>query len=162
MGPAIGILTLRALALEAAGDTNGALHALRQALELAEPEGYVRVFVDEGEPMARLLRHAASRGIGPGYVSQLLAAFEVSRLGRAEEWPLPVHAQPLIEPLTDRELEVLDLLAEGLSNSEIARRLFISLPTVKSHTRNIYGKLAVHSRRQAVARARTLGILPPP
>jgi len=161
MGPVIEILALRALALEAVGAMSGALNALGRGLELSEPEGYLRPFVDAGEPMARLLRHAASQGIVPGYASQLLAAFGVSEFGRAEELPLPIHIQPLIEPLTDRELEVLRLLAEGLSNSEIARRLFISLPTVKSHTRSIYGKLAVHSRREAVTQARTLGILPP-
>lgn len=161
MGSVIEILALRALALEAVGDRSGALNALGRALELSEPEGYLRTFVDEGEPMARLLRHAASQGIVRGYASQLLAAFGVSGFARMEESPVPLHIQPLIEPLTDRELEVLRLLAEGLSNSEIAQRLFISLPTVKSHTRTIYGKLAVHSRREAVTQARTLRMLPP-
>ena len=159
LGPVIEILALRALALEAVGATSDALNALGRALELSEPEGYLRPFIDQGEPMARLLRRAASQGIVPGYASQVLAAFDVSEYGRAEKSPLPPQTQPLIEPLTDRELEVLRLLAERLTNSEIAQRLFISLPTVKSHTRSIYGKLAVHSRRQAVAKAITLGIL---
>jgi LuxR family maltose regulon positive regulatory protein len=106
--------------------------------------------------MAALLKAAASRGIAPAYVRRLLAALEPPSPATVDEAP----PQPLVEPLTGRELEVLALLAEGLTNREIARRLVISLPTVKSHTRNIYGKLGVHSRRQAVTRARTLDILP--
>jgi LuxR family maltose regulon positive regulatory protein len=147
----IEIQALRALALPTPVE---ALDALHEALSLAEPEGYVRLIVDAGEPMQALLKHAAVRGIAPHYVSRLLAAF-----GRSH----PVSArvlQPLVEPLTDRELEVLHLLAEDLSNQEIGRRLFISLPTVKSHTRNIYGKLGVHGREEAVDHARALGILP--
>jgi LuxR family maltose regulon positive regulatory protein len=126
----------------------------------------VRSFVDVGEPMRALLKRATSKGITPAYVARLLAAYDMP----AEEWiqeptahlapRLPV-VQPLVEPLSERELEVLHLLAEGLSNKEIGQRLFIALPTVKSHTRNIYGKLAVHSRREAVAQALALGILPP-
>jgi LuxR family maltose regulon positive regulatory protein len=165
MGCVIEILALRALAFQALGDMSRALDALGQALKLAQPEGYVRVFLDEGEPMATLLRQAASRGIVPEYASRLLAAFETpARDERPEvgETSSPVvRPSLLVEPLTDREIEVLLLLAEGFSNSEIAQQLFISLPTVKSHTRNIYGKLGVHSRKQAVAQARTLGILPP-
>jgi LuxR family maltose regulon positive regulatory protein len=152
MSAVIEIQALRALALPTSGD---ALDALQQALSLAEPEGYVRRFVDEGQPMRALLRGAAAQGIWPRYVSRLLAAFGSSHSAGA---PAP---QPLVEPLSDRELEVLHLLAEDLSNREIGRRLFISLPTVKSHTRNIYGKLGVHTRDEAVARARALAILPP-
>jgi LuxR family maltose regulon positive regulatory protein len=103
-----------------------------------------------------ILRAAGSRGIAPQYVGRLLAAFAP----RAAV-PAGVEDQPLVEPLSERELEVLALLAEGLSNREIGRRLFISLPTVKSHTSSIYGKLGVHDREQAVARARALEILPP-
>jgi LuxR family maltose regulon positive regulatory protein len=154
MGSAIEIQALRALALQALGDSHGALDALERALKLAEPEGYARVFMDAGEPMAHLLRQAARRGIAPTYVGQLLAALGAGTEGQAE-----IELSPLVEPLSDREMEVLGLLAEGLSNSEIAQRLFISLPTVKSHTRNIYGKLGVHSRKEAVVRARALGIL---
>jgi LuxR family maltose regulon positive regulatory protein len=152
MAAVIEIQALRALALPTPDE---ALHALQGALGLAEPEGYVRLFVDAGEPMQALLKQAAVRGMAPHYVSRLLAAFGPSH---------PVAArvpQPLVEPLTDRELEVLRLLAEDLSNQEIGRRLFISLPTVKSHTRNIYGKLGVRSRAEAVDQAQALGILPP-
>jgi LuxR family maltose regulon positive regulatory protein len=130
-----------------------ALDALGQSLTLAEPEGYVRLYLDAGEPMRSLLKQAVGRGIAPQYVSRLLAAFGPSREAVSKA------PQPLIEPLTDRELEVLCLLAEDLSNHEIGRRLFISLPTVKSHTRNIYGKLGVQNREEAVARAQALGIL---
>ncbi len=152
-GAVIEILALRALALPA---PDQALDALQQALRLAGPEGYVRLFVDAGEPMRALLKEAAARGVAPQYVSRLLAAFGPSEEvgGRAP--------QPLVEPLTERELEVLHLLAEDLSNREVGQRLFISLPTVKSHTRNIYGKLGVSGRKEAVAHARALGILPAP
>jgi LuxR family maltose regulon positive regulatory protein len=148
----IEILALRSLALQALGDIDGALDSLEQALKLGESEGYVRIFAGEGEQMAALLQQIASRCIAPAYVSQLLSTFDIPRITGA-------RAQLLPEPLTDRELEVLHLLAERLTNPEIAERLFISLPTVKSHTRSIYGKLGVHSRRQAVAQARELGIL---
>jgi LuxR family maltose regulon positive regulatory protein len=158
-GRVIEVLALRALARQAHGHTTRAVDDLARALELAEPEGFVRTFVDEGEPMAALLRQAASRGITPAYASTLLAVLSTSE-SRGPTAPT-LHAQPLVEPLSGRELEVLDLLAEGLTNAEIARRLVISLPTVKSHTRNIYGKLGVHDRKQAVAQARELGILPP-
>ncbi|NIV35903.1 MAG: LuxR family transcriptional regulator, partial [Anaerolineae bacterium] len=116
-------------------------------------------FLDLGEPAAALLRRAASRGVSPAYTAELLRAFGAESTRGLTA--VPSEAQPLVEPLSDRELEVLQLLAEGLTNPEIGRRLFISLPTVKSHTRNIYGKLGVHSRKQAVAQARALGILPP-
>jgi LuxR family maltose regulon positive regulatory protein len=157
MGHVLEILTLQALVRATAGDTTGALQDLERALALGEPEGYVRVFVDEGEPMAALLRQAALRGITPQYVRKLLAALAPERGALDEEPPPP---QPLVEPLTERELEVLHLLAERLTNPEIAQRLFISLPTVKSHTSSIYGKLGVHDRRKAVTQARALGILP--
>ena len=152
MGTVIEILALRALALQALGGADRALEALKAALQLAEPEGYARVFIDEGESMAVLLRQAARRHIAPGYVSQLLAAL-------GTEGQRTVDMASLVEPLSDREIIVLDLLAEGLTNPEIAHRLFIALPTVKSHTRNIYGKLGVHSRKEAVVQARALGIL---
>jgi LuxR family maltose regulon positive regulatory protein len=159
----IELLILQALALDAQGETHRALDGLQRALALAEPEGYLRIFVDEGPAMARLLYQAVERGIAPQYAGRLLAAFEGSRLTSAPLSGLkPATLGPetqLVEPLSERELEVLGLIAEGLSNREIAHRLFISPKTVKRHTSSIYGKLGVHSRTQAVAKARTLGIL---
>ena len=155
---------LQALALQARGDTSLAIDALERALSLAEPGGFVRVFVDEGEPMAALLRQAATRGIAPSYVGELLRAFgaEVQE-GREAEGRSPQHpstsAPLLIEPLSERELEVLRLIAAGLSNREIADRLIIAISTVKTHVNNIYRKLDVSKRTQAVARARELNML---
>jgi len=151
----IETLALRATALHVGGDSDQALTILARALELGEKAGFVRTFVDIGRPMTSLLHEAASRGLSPEYVGRLLAAFDAPGISAD-------RTQPLIEPLSERELEVLGCLAEGLSNREIAHKLHISLPTVKSHTRNIYGKLDVHNRKQAVSRAETLGILPPP
>ena len=151
------MLALQALAFQDKGDLDAALLALGEALALAEPEGYQRAFVDEGEPMARLLYQALARGLSPAYAGRLLAA-----LTDEIQAPAPAPAQPaaaLIEPLSGRELEVLRLLAEGLSNAEIAHRLYISLSTVKSHTTNIFGKLGVKNRTQAVSLARTLNLL---
>jgi LuxR family maltose regulon positive regulatory protein len=149
----IRILALQALAFQAQGGRGRAMSALGRALSLAEPEGYVRTFVDEGEPMARLLRHALAQGVTPGYVASLLAA-----LGEAAG-SAPPEVQPLIEPLTERELEVLRLIAAGLSNQEIAQELVIALSTVKSHINHVYGKMGVKSRTQAVAQAQSLGML---
>ena len=152
----IEIQILRALAFQAQGDIGQALTTLERALSLAEPGGFVRVFVDEGPPMAPLLYQAAARGIAPEYAGKLLAAFP-----DAEPAAKPRQPQvEMIEPLSEREIEVLQLIAEGLSNREIAQKLFLSVNTVKVHTYNIYSKLSVHSRTQAVAQARALGILP--
>jgi LuxR family maltose regulon positive regulatory protein len=161
MGTAVEALALRALARQALGDGDGALQALARALEMAEPESYVRVFVDSGQPMVELLQQASARGIRAGYASKLLDGLQQSSSRQGQPDSARPMAQPasLIEPLTDREMEVLQCLGEGLSNAEIGQRLFISLPTVKSHTRNIYGKLGVHNRKKAVARATALGIL---
>jgi LuxR family maltose regulon positive regulatory protein len=153
MGIALEVLILRSLALADSGDTPGALTTLARALMLGQSEGYVRVFLDEGTPMVKLLRHAGSRGISPKYVAELLSQFN-SEIGIT-----PTTQQPLIEPLTERELEVLRLLADGLSNQEIARKLVVALGTAKTHTASLYRKLDVVSRTQAVARARELGLL---
>jgi LuxR family maltose regulon positive regulatory protein len=161
MGSVIEILVLQALAHEAQGDSSTALVPLERALSLAEPEGYVRVFVDEGRPMAQLLSEAAAHGIMPDYTGRLLAAFEAEEQKSADEShvaPAP-PAQSLIEPLSQRELEVLRLIARGLSNREISERLFLALITVKGHNRNIFRKLQVRRRTEAVALARELGLL---
>lgn len=163
MGSVLEILVLQALAHEAAGSTTAALVPLARALALAEPEGYVRLFVGEGPPMQKLLTTAVAQSIKPAYASKLLAAFTVEKQENTNESDLPraTHsaAQPLVEPLSERELEVLHLVAQGLSNQEIAERLFLALPTVKGHNRNIYSKLQVRRRTEAVSRARELGIL---
>jgi LuxR family maltose regulon positive regulatory protein len=158
----IEVCALKALALHALGDTSAALVALERSLALAEPEGFVRVYLNEGAPMARLLREAAARDIHLEYARKLLDGFRVWEYESMGESPtLPhLHTQPLPDPLTPRELDVLHLISQGLSNKDIAEKLVIALNTVKRHTSSIYGKLGVKSRTQAVARARELGLLP--
>jgi LuxR family maltose regulon positive regulatory protein len=138
------------MAFRAQGDVEQALSILERALALAEPEGYVRTFLDEGEPMAELLCQALSRDIVPNYAARLLAAF-----GQEVEVASPAM-ESLIEPLTERELEVLRLIVAGLSNPEIAEALVIAVSTVKSHVNHIFGKLGVESRTQAMAKVREL------
>jgi LuxR family maltose regulon positive regulatory protein len=166
MHSVIEILVLRALALQTEGDTSGALVALERALTLAAPEGYIRIFVDEGAPIAALLRVAAQHAIAPNYVVSLLAAFG-ERLEARDlrlEDPLPAsslkpQASALVEPLSERELEILRLIADGHSNQAIADRLVVAVSTVKKHINNLYGKLEVQSRTQALVRARELHLL---
>ena len=153
-------LILLALVFSTQGETDQALVHLEKALSIGEPEGYVRIFVDEGPSMARLLYEALSREIAPDYVRRLLASFPVAE---PEKTDLPRSQSPdsiLVEPLSEREIEVLQLIAEGLTNPEVGSRLYLSRHTVKVHTRNIYSKLGAHNRMEAVARARALGILP--
>ncbi|MBN1122318.1 MAG: helix-turn-helix transcriptional regulator [Anaerolineae bacterium] len=157
-GSVIEILVLQALAYEAQDDIPAGLGLLERALKLAEPEGYVGLFVDEGPPMLRLLSEASRQGIMPDYTGKLLAAFGVNGQQDGDRSTGPI-VQRLIDPLTDRELEVLNLIAQGLSNREIAEQLFLALPTVKGHNRIIYSKLGVQRRTEAVARARELGLL---
>jgi LuxR family maltose regulon positive regulatory protein len=152
------VMVLQAVAHHARGEKDRAVQLLGDALALAEPGGFIRLFVDEGLPMARLLSEAAARGIMPDYVAKLLAAFEAEARQNEDKSYLP-PAQPLIEPLSPRELEVLQLMAQGYSNREISQRLFLALSTVKGHNRNIFGKLEVQRRTEAVARARELGLL---
>ncbi|MSP12991.1 MAG: hypothetical protein EXR62_08535 [Chloroflexi bacterium] len=188
---AIRILALQALALQAAarqagGDIAPALSSLQRALTLAGPEGYIRTFVDEGQPMRELLlqvrklqverlESSSAIPISPPqysaeeYLDRLLEAF-----GTTEEQArqLPIHQMganlptfqpsnpPLAEPLSAREVEVLRLIAEGLTNREIAQQLYITIATVKSHANTIFGKLQVNNRTQAVSRARALGLIP--
>jgi LuxR family maltose regulon positive regulatory protein len=160
-GSVIEILILLALSHEAIDDIPAALLPLERALTLAEPEGYVQTFTDEGEPMARLLSGAYANGVMPDYTARLLAALAtpVPAIQHATAPPASSAAQPLIEPLSPRELEVLHLIAQGLSNNEIGERLFLALSTVKGHNREIFGKLGVQRRTEAVARAREIGIL---
>ena len=158
----IQILALQTMALQHVGQTSAALEALSQALALAEPGGYLRTFLDHGLPMVRLLRQAAAQAIQPGYVERLLnaAALALPTCPPESTEPLRPHeTEPLLEPLSEREREVLALIADGLTNREVGERLYISQGTVKAHTSNIFGKLGVHSRTQAVARARALAIL---
>jgi LuxR family maltose regulon positive regulatory protein len=157
---AIEALMLEARAYQALRDQRQALDCFERSLALAEPGGYMRLYLDEGEAMKPLLEEAVRRGNCPQYASRLLAALQAER-GTGERAGAPSQAAGLVEPLTEREVELLGLIAAGLSNQEIAGRLFISLPTVKWHTNNIYSKLGVRNRIQAVAQARALGILPP-
>jgi LuxR family maltose regulon positive regulatory protein len=152
-------LVLLAVAFDAHGERAKAAQRLDEALAVAEPHGFIRIFVDEGVPMARLLREALARGVRPSYVRQLLAVFPFDDAGRAASPATRVAGSRLAEPLSGRELEVLALIARGLTNQEIALRLYLSLHTVKAHARNIYAKLGVSSRTQAIARGRALGYL---
>jgi LuxR family maltose regulon positive regulatory protein len=154
------IMVLQALALRAKGDADGALQHLGDALALAQPGGFIRVFVDEGLRMADLLSEAATKGIMPGYVAKLLAAFEAEHQGGAAARDRG-SSRDLLEPLSRRELEVLRLVAQGLSNQEISERLFVALSTVKGHNLKIFEKLQVKRRTEAIARARELGLLRP-
>jgi LuxR family maltose regulon positive regulatory protein len=152
-GRVIEILVLRALAHQALGDIPAALASLDRAVTLAEPEGYVRVFADEGPPMAALLRAAAKQGARRDYVRRLLAAASGIE-------PSGPTAQALIEPLSERELDVLRLLGSELDGPAIARELMVSLNTMRTHTKNIYAKLGVTNRRAAVRQAAELNLLP--
>jgi LuxR family maltose regulon positive regulatory protein len=158
MGSVIEILVLQALAHQAQGDLPAALLPLQHALALAEPEGYVRMFLDEGPSMMQLLREASAREIMPDYTDKLLAAFEAEKRKSEDKPDLP-PTQPLIDPLSQRELKILQLIAQGLSNREIGERLFLALDTIKGHNRKIFDKLQVQSRTEAIARARELGLL---
>ncbi len=154
-GVEIGIL--RALAQEAQGNRADALASLERALAQAEPEGYVQVFLDEGESLAPLLLRAASLGGARAYARRLLDALE--RMAPKQEPAAAPGPSPLVEPLTEREMEVLRLMAAGLSNQEITDELVLAMGTVKAHLHNIYGKLGVRSRVQAAVRARELQLL---
>lgn len=172
LGSVLEITLLQAMALRAGGQTAAATHTLARALTLAEPEGYIRLFVDEGEPMRTQLAEFGMRNLEPHlrvYLDQIISAFanQPSTSADSEERLAPVLASPkpkskianLIEPLTDRELEVLHLIAAGLSNAAIAAQLVVSVGTIKTHLKHIYGKLTVQSRTQAVAHARAIGLL---
>jgi LuxR family maltose regulon positive regulatory protein len=148
------VIILQAIALHADGEEKQAALVLEEALTLAETGGLIRIFVDEGAPMAELLSKAATQGVMPNFVGKVLGAFETE--GKQDEGK---SVQPLIEPLSERELEILQLIAQGLSNREIGERLFLALNTVKGHNRRIFSKLQVQRRTEAVARARELDLL---
>ncbi len=153
----IEILNLQALAHQARGGIGEALSLLEKSFRLAEPGNHVRIFLDEGRAMARLIYEAVSRGIETDYAGRLLVAFDKAEIATT---PRASHPPEMIEPLSERELEVLLLIAEGLSNRAIADRLSITVSTVKGHASNIYGKLAVTRRTEAIARGRALGLIP--
>lgn len=150
----IEILMMQALVFKSKQHSSKSLEALKQALQLAEPEGYLRLFLDEGAPIIALLSEAANKNISPAYVRKILAhqtsASEPARISASNS---------LIEPLSERELEVLHLIAQGLSNQEITQKLVVALSTVKGHNLRIFAKLQAKSRTEAVARARELGLL---
>ena len=151
-GTVIEILVLQALAHQALGDMPAALASLQRALSLAEPEGYVRIFVDEGAPMGSLLRALASQGSAGRYARRILAISSTTDHDR------PVK-QSLVEPLSERELDVLRLLGTDLNGPEIARQLMVSLNTMRTHQKNIYAKLGVNNRRAAVRQGDELKLL---
>jgi LuxR family maltose regulon positive regulatory protein len=161
-GTVIEILVLQSLTHHACGDTRDALAPLEEALTLAEPEGYVQVFVGAGQAMAPLLTAVLSHRAGWDYVRRLLTACTRDNLTTqiaGGPGPTTRPGQGLIDPLSERELDVLRLLATDLDGPDIARRLFVSVNTMRTHTRNIYAKLGVNSRRAAVSRADELNLL---
>jgi LuxR family maltose regulon positive regulatory protein len=165
-GSTIEILELQALAHQVQGDVPAALLSLHQALTLAEPEGYVRIFVDEGPFMAQLLLEAAARGMMPDYTGKLLKAFQpeqqpvvAGHQSSPERFPHSNASESLIEPLSQRELEILRLFKTELSGPEIAAELVVALSTVRTHTKSIFGKLNVNNRRMAVKRAIELNLI---
>ena len=155
----INILILLSLAYEAQGNISSALPPLTQALSLAQPESYVPLFVDEGPAMAKLLSEAVARGIRPDYCRKLLAAFEAEATNTKHQPELPPTQQPLVDPLSARELEILTYIAAGLRNKEIVETLFVSVNTVHYHTKNLYSKLGINSRTKAITSAKALDLL---
>jgi LuxR family maltose regulon positive regulatory protein len=163
-GRVIELLVLRALTLHAENNVMGAVEALKRALTLAEPGGHIRTFVDEGAPMIELLLLGNARNDWgeprlSKYVHKLLSNLGITTVDKPGTSELRLQSS-IVEPLSDRELQVLQLVAAGASNKEIAQQLSITLSTVKAHLRNINSKLDVGSRTQAVARARSLRLLP--
>ena len=168
----IDVLALQALLYDSRGEEPAATKCLTDALRLAEPGGFIRPFVDSGPLMADLLKSLHKQKIAVDYIEKILAAFgqegEQTVVPEASDQPTTPHrqprrtfppSQPLVDPLTNRELDVLELLAQRLSNKEIADKLFISTTTVKGHLQNIYGKLRVSKRREAVVKAEKIGII---
>jgi LuxR family transcriptional regulator, maltose regulon positive regulatory protein len=163
-GHLIEILALTALSQQALGEVSLAVDTLQTALNMAEPEGYLRTFVDEGPPMAALLYQVLAEGVKPDYIGRLLAAFPAdemigdSSLSSSEPLQVGSAQEHLVEPLSERELEVLQLMAGGSSNQNIAEALTIAVSTAKKHVSNIIRKLGVDNRTQAVTKGRNLGL----
>jgi LuxR family maltose regulon positive regulatory protein len=153
------VMVLQAVAARACGEKDQAVSLLACALAMAEPAGFIRLFLDEGLPMASLLSEAMALGSMPDSIRKVLTAWEAEQQQSENTSSPPPPAQPLLEPLSQRELEVLRLVAAGLSNQEISERLFLVLGTVKGHTHKIFGKLGAQRRTEAIARARELGLL---
>lgn len=160
-GSVIEILVLQALIHQMQADLPAALSALEHALKLAEPEGYAQIFLAEGANMAKLIREANTRGMMPKYTARLLSAFDDENKGLVVKTPPSASpiSSPLVEPLSQRELELLRLFKTELSGPEIAQELVVALSTVRTHTKSIYSKLNVNSRRSAVKRAIELGLI---
>jgi LuxR family maltose regulon positive regulatory protein len=167
----IDLLALQALILDAQGKERAAFEKLSESLALAEPGGFIRNFLDLGPPMATLLQRLLMQNVAVDYIEKLLAVFRDDErvvVPEAADHPStspqrPRHpstsSQSLIDPLTHREIDVLELLAQRLQNKEIADKLFVSTETVKAHLKNIYQKLNVSKRREAVEKAKKMGIL---
>jgi LuxR family maltose regulon positive regulatory protein len=159
----IEILAMKALVLDGMGFHTEALNILGQALRQAKSESYIRTFIDLGKPMRDLLLTAGKSKdflLYYDYIDQLLMAFNKQKEEPKEILAVSFNSQPLAEPLSEREIEVIRLLATGVSNQEIAREFVISVNTVKKHISNIFSKLGVKTRLQAVDKARQLGIIP--
>ena len=156
MGHLIDLLILQAMVLDAQGDLNQALSSLERALGLAAPQGFVRIFLDKGAPIIRLLKEAARRDIAADYVIKLLNRIDMDT---RPDVPNLSPSTLLVDPLSDRELDVLHLMAQDLSYKEIADQIMVSLNTVRTHVKNIYSKLMVHKRSQAVAKAKEINLL---
>lgn len=152
------VMAVQSIALYASGEKEKAVELIGEVLAQAEPEGFIRLFVDEGEAMAELLSAVAVRAVKPDYVGRLLAAFKGERQAGRPAASVPASSL-LIDPLSPRELEILHLISLGLSNREIGARLFLALDTIKGHNRKIFDKLQVQSRTEAIARAREQGLL---
>jgi LuxR family maltose regulon positive regulatory protein len=167
----IDLLALQALLHDSQNNKPAALKTLTEALALAEPGGFIRLFVDLSSRMADLLKRLQKQNVAVDYIEELLAAIRddehrpvpdaTDQNSSSPHHPLspPTPSQPLVDPLTNRELDVLELLTQRFQNKEIAEKLFISPETVKKHLNNIYGKLSVSDRRQAISKAMDLGIL---
>jgi LuxR family maltose regulon positive regulatory protein len=165
VGKTIEVLALQTVAFHETGEQDRALVALEKALSLAEPGGYVRTFLDEGDPMGDLLERAVLEGVSVDYARSLLGAFEspapIVTVSSIPGGPAPAVEEVAgwVEPLSRRELDVLKYLATELTGPEIARELMVSLNTMRTHTKNIYAKLAVNNRRSAVRKARELNLV---